>query len=177
MVRETFPPLLLYAKWHIMHKRISNWRMGGDFMHTMWCMTNPKRAKVTIACKALITPYREPTDTRYDMSPGKCGTYMIWSYTIWHDTIWHESRQVWDRYDMIRYDMSPGKCGTGMIWYDMIWHDMICTWLTYRRVVLYTLLPEGILFDLIIDMHLTLLKLCLKSQVWILHVPTYVSTR
>jgi len=132
-VNETWlTPLTLYAKWHIMHKRISDWRMGGDLMHTMWYMTNPKRAKVTIACKALITPYREPTDTRYDMSPGKCGTYMIWYYmiwyyTIWYDTIWYKSRQVWDSYDMIRYDMSPGKCGTAMI----------CTWLTNRCALLY----------------------------------------
>ena len=129
------PPLLLYVKLHIIHKRISNWRMGGDFMHTMWCMTNPKRAKVTIACTALITPYREPTDTGYDMSPGKCGTYKI-RYDI--------TDMIWYRQDMIlqaRYDI------TGMIWYyrhDMIQYrqDMICTWLTYRRAVLYTLLTR-----------------------------------
>jgi len=115
------PPLLLYVKLHIIHKRISNWRMGGDFMHTMWCMTNPKRAKVTIACTALITPYREPTDTGYDMSPGKCGTYKI-RYDI--------TDMIWYRQDMIlqaRYDI------TGKIWYyrhDMIlqaWYDTIQT--------------------------------------------------
>ena len=158
------PPLLLYVKLHIIHKRISNWRMGGDFMHTMWCMTNPKRAKVTIACTALITPYREPTDTGYDMSPGKCGTYKIW-YDI--------TDMIWYRQDMILqtcYDI------TGMIWYntDKTWYvrgsliGVLC-YIPYW--------PEGRLFDLIIHMHLTLWKLCLKSQVWLLRVPTYVRTR
>ena len=69
---------------------------------------------------------------RYDMSPGKCGTVMTWYDMIWvparvgqlwYDTIWYESRQVWDSH-------------------DMIWYDMICMWLTYRRVVLYTLLTR-----------------------------------
>jgi len=76
---------------------------------------------------------------------------------IWYDTIRYESRQVGDRHDMI--------------WYDMIW---------YVRGSLIGVLcyipswPKGRLFDLIIHMHLTLLKLCVKSQVWILRVLTYV---
>ena len=49
---------------------------------------------------------------------------------------------MWDSYDMIRYDMIQYE--SRQVWdiYDMIWYDTICTWLTYRRAVLYTLLTR-----------------------------------